>query len=79
LEERSGSAFQLKEGTLYPVLYRLENAGWIEPHWETQERGVPRKYYQITPDGTEQLRGLVTEWLEFVRVVNDLLAEEKTK
>ena len=77
LEERSGQAFLLKEGTLYPVLYRLENAGWIEPHWETQERGVPRKYYQITPSGSEQLRTLVVEWRGFINVVNRLLAEDQ--
>ncbi|NIR58501.1 MAG: helix-turn-helix transcriptional regulator, partial [Gammaproteobacteria bacterium] len=45
LDERSGGAIVVKDGTLYAVLYRLEASGWVEPYWRTQERGVPRKYY----------------------------------
>ncbi len=77
LERRGGQAFQLKEGTLYPVLYRLENAGWIEARWETLERGVPRKYYWLTSMGTEQLNTLVSDWLEFSSAVHRLLEEER--
>jgi PadR family transcriptional regulator PadR len=75
LEERGGSQFQIKEGTLYPVLYRLEEAGHIEPYWETQERGVPRKYYRITPSGKEQLEALLAEWQKFTKAVNQMLTE----
>ncbi len=74
LEVRGGPPFQLKEGTLYPVLYRLEDAGLIEAHWETLERGVPRKYYRLTRAGTEQLEALVEEWHEFARAISRLLA-----
>ena len=42
LEQRSDGQFRIKEGTLYPVLYRLEDAGLVETRWETLERGVPR-------------------------------------
>jgi PadR family transcriptional regulator PadR len=73
LEQRGGEAFQLKEGTLYPVLYRLENAGQIEPRWETAERGVPRKYYTLTPSGRAQLRALTAEWRAFAAAVEQLL------
>ena len=76
LEKRGGQAFQLKEGTLYPVLYRLENAGWIEARWETLERGVPRKYYQLTPSGAEQLNALISDWLEFSAAVHQLIKRE---
>ncbi len=76
LEQRGGEQFQLKEGTLYPVLYRLENAGLIEPKWETLERGVPRKYYRLTAAGTEQLKGLLEDWRDFVAVVNGLVYGE---
>ncbi|MCL6460059.1 MAG: PadR family transcriptional regulator, partial [Gorillibacterium sp.] len=50
LDERSGSYFKMKEGTLYPVLYRLEDAGYIMNYWEpeSEKRGVRRKYYRIT-------------------------------
>jgi PadR family transcriptional regulator PadR len=73
LHQRAGDVFSLKEGTLYPVLYRLEDAGWIEARWETLERGVPRKYYQLTRPGTEQLRALIRDWRAYGEAVNSLL------
>ncbi len=76
LEQRGGESFQLKEGTLYPVLYRLESAGLIEPKWETLERGVPRKYYRLTRAGKDQLKSLVADWRDFVAVVNGLVEGE---
>ncbi len=76
LEQRGGEQFQLKEGTLYPVLYRLENDGFIEARWETLERGVPRKYYQLTKAGAKELERLVGEWRDFTSVVNQLLGKE---
>ena len=80
LEQRSGNQFQVKEGTLYPVLYRLEDAGFIEARWETQERGVPRKYYHLTEQGTQQLQTLLDEWQAFTMAVNRLLdTQEESK
>jgi PadR family transcriptional regulator PadR len=76
LEQRGGVQFQIKEGTLYPVLYRLEDASYIQPEWETPERGVPRKYYHITSAGTQQLERLLTEWSEFTAAVGRLLSIE---
>jgi PadR family transcriptional regulator PadR len=84
LEKRGGETFQLKEGTLYPVLYRLENAGLIEARWETQEggaerRGAPRKYYRLTEKGADQLRMLIADWQDFSAAVNRLLEMESIK
>jgi PadR family transcriptional regulator, regulatory protein PadR len=73
LAARRGGAFELKEGTLYPVLYRLESAGKVEPYWQTQDRGVPRKYYRITAAGREALQQQVLAWSHFVEVVGHLL------
>lgn len=77
LERRGGRQFQLKEGTLYPVLYRLEDAGFLEAYWETLERGVPRKYYRLTAAGAEQLETLLDEWCAFTAAVNRLLGAEE--
>ena len=77
LRARAGEQFSLKEGTLYPVLYRLETAGWIEPRWETLERGVPRNYYRLTRPGAVQLRALIREWRAFAKTVNGLLGLEE--
>ncbi len=76
LEERAGGQFALKEGTLYPVLYRLEDAGLIDSRWETPGRGMPRKYYRLTEAGRRQLAALLTEWQAFVGAVERLLATE---
>jgi PadR family transcriptional regulator PadR len=73
LERRTGPAFQVKEGTLYPVLYRLENAGFVETRWETMERGVPRKYYRLTESGSRQLEVLRTDWQKFSNIINRLI------
>ena len=76
LEKRSNGYFLFKEGTLYPVLYRLEGAGLIEPRWETQERGVPRKYYRLTTKGARRLEEMIAEWQEFAAALNRLLKSE---
>src|ERR1700741_2834039 len=55
LAERTGGALEVTDGTLYPVLYRLERAGHVKVRWETQERGVPRKYYRLTSSGRDEL------------------------
>ena len=73
LEKRGGESFQLKEGTLYPVLYRLEDDGYIESQWETLERGVPRKYYRLSQAGKDHLELLIGEWQEFATAVNRLI------
>ena len=70
---RSDGVFLVKEGTLYPVLYRLEDQGLIVPEWSQPQRGVPRKYYKLTADGTVRLRQLLAEWQAFAGAVQRLL------
>jgi PadR family transcriptional regulator PadR len=73
MEQRSDAEFEVKEGTLYPVLYRLEDQGCIEAEWSRPERGVPRKYYRITETGAARLAELLAEWQAFTGAVNRLL------
>lgn len=62
LKEKSGGLFLLKEGTLYPILYRLEDEALVESRWsEPKGKEVSRKYYEITEKGRNvlgELRGL---------------------
>jgi PadR family transcriptional regulator PadR len=74
LEERTGGQFASKEGTLYPVLYRLEDAGLIAPEWSRPDRGVPRKYYRLTEQGVERERELTEAWRSFAAAVNSVLS-----
>ena len=69
LEKRGGDLFQVKEGTLYPVLYRLEDKGYIESYRDIPKRGVPRKYYKLTKAGVSYLDTLLSEWRSFAAVI----------
>jgi len=73
LADRTHGALEITDGTLYPVLYRLERAGYVTVRWETPERGVPRKYYDLTPSGREELARLTREWTTFAKAMADLL------
>jgi PadR family transcriptional regulator, regulatory protein PadR len=74
LRERTNGHFELKEGTLYPVLYRLEEAGQVTTEWITPDRGVPRKYYVITDAGRSDLARQLEQWRSFNAVINSLVA-----
>jgi PadR family transcriptional regulator PadR len=79
LESMGGTAIEIKEGTLYPLLHRLENDGHIVGEWKTNARERPRKYYGLTPRGEMRLGLLRSEWealLEGVQTLLDTLDEE---
>ena len=75
LTARTNGALEVTDGTLYPVLYRLERAGYVSVRWETPERGVPRKYYRLTDEGRVELERLREEWMSFARAMAGLLGE----
>ncbi|HKZ98811.1 MAG TPA: PadR family transcriptional regulator [Thermoplasmata archaeon] len=62
LREKSGGFFDLKEGTLYPALRRLEERGFVESHWVEPASGMPRKYYRLTPRGRRALAEALAIW-----------------
>lgn len=57
------------EGTLYPLLTRLKNAGILSYRWEESKSGPPRKYYELTKVGEEFLKELESTWKELVKAV----------
>ena len=69
----TNGALEVSDGTLYPVLYRLERAGFVAVRWETPERGVPRKYYRLTAAGRQELERLTHEWTTFTKAMTRLL------
>jgi PadR family transcriptional regulator PadR len=75
LAAQTNGALEVTDGTLYPVLYRLERAGFVAIRWETPERGVPRKYYRLTDAGRAELEQLKTEWTNFARAMAKLLKQ----
>jgi PadR family transcriptional regulator PadR len=75
LTAETNGALAVTDGTLYPVLYRLERGGYVAVRWETPERGVPRKYYRLTETGRVELERLREEWTTFARAMTKLLKQ----
>lgn len=73
---RTGGGLEITDGTLYPVLYRLEKAGYVTVRWETEGRGVPRKYYRLTPAGIAERDRLAAAWTTFTDAMTRLLRQE---
>jgi PadR family transcriptional regulator PadR len=77
LTAQSNGALVVTDGTLYPVLYRLERAGCVAVRWETPDRGVPRKYYRLTDAGRDELARLRYEWTSFASAMGRLLRQDE--
>ena len=73
LRGRSGGAFDLAEGTLYPALHRLERAGLVASEWST-ESGRRRRTYRLTRSGERALGERRSEWRLFASAVEAVLA-----
>jgi len=75
LGRRSNRTFELKEGTLYPILHALEADGLVSAKEKESETGRMRKYYRITKKGLKALAERKEEWELFTETVNALLCE----
>jgi PadR family transcriptional regulator, regulatory protein PadR len=76
LEAASGGALAIKEGSLYPALYRLERQGLVAARWETATADRPgprRRVYRLTAKGRRRLERAREEWRQFVTVLGSLL------
>lgn len=69
IEEMKKARMIVVEGTLYPLLTRLKNAGLLNYRWEESPQGPPRKYYELTEQGTAVLKELSESWNEIVEAV----------
>lgn len=74
IEEATGDAIQVEEGSLYPALHRMEKRGWIEADWGRSEVGRKAKIYRLTSVGRKQLRLETAEWTQFAAAVSRILA-----
>jgi PadR family transcriptional regulator PadR len=74
IQQLAEKGFEIEEGTLYPLMRRLEQQGLLESEWEVSETR-PRKYYRISPYGREVLAALREEWIETVDVMRAILGE----
>jgi PadR family transcriptional regulator PadR len=75
LTDRTNGAIEVTDGTLYPLLYRLERAELVSIRWETPARGVPRKYYRLTDAGRVELARMTREWTSFADAMSRLIRQ----
>ena len=73
IEESSGEAVLVEDGSLYPALYRLERRGWLEAEWGVSELGRRAKLYRLTESGRDQLAAELATWRRFTTGVSKVL------
>jgi transcriptional regulator len=73
IEDTTGEAVLVEEGSLYPALYRLERRGWVDAEWGTSELGRRAKLYRLTDAGRKQLAAETELWRRFSVGVSKIL------
>lgn len=74
IEQMSGEALQVRQGSLYPALYRMEQRGLLTADWKTNETGKEAKYYRLTKAGRKALEEETEGWKR-LRTAIDLILE----
>jgi PadR family transcriptional regulator, regulatory protein PadR len=73
IQEISADVLRVEEGSLYPALHRMEEAGWIRAEWITKDSGRRARLYELTTAGKEQLGAEESRWLAVTSAVNRVL------
>src|SRR5204863_6467033 len=73
IQQVSRDALQIRQGSLYPALYRLESRGWLKSEWKTTEGGREAKFYSLTKAGRQQLKAETAEWKRLCEAISLVL------
>ena len=73
IEELSEDILKVGEGSLYPALHRMDEAGWIKSEWAPSENNRRARFYRITAAGRRQLEAEETEWLRASAAITRVL------
>lgn len=73
IQEMSEEVLRVEEGSLYPALHRMEEAGWIRAEWIIKESGRRARVYEVTAAGKKQLAAEESRWKEVTSAVNRVL------
>jgi PadR family transcriptional regulator PadR len=73
IEDLSQEALRVDEGSLYPALHRMEEAGWIAAEWKVSETNRRARFYRVTSAGKKQLSSESERWLSFSAGVSRVL------
>jgi PadR family transcriptional regulator PadR len=71
----SDEVLRAEEGSLYPALYRMEEAGWIRAEWIKKESGRRARIYELTTEGKKQLGAEESRWAAISSAINRVLRE----
>jgi transcriptional regulator len=74
IERISEEILRVEEGSLYPALHRIEQAGWIRAEWKASETGRQAKFYRLTLTGLKQLMAEQERWEKLTRGVSKVLS-----
>ncbi len=69
----AAAGLDVDEGTIYPLLRRLESQGLLESHWQLKEER-PRRYYRLSPLGKDVLRALTKEWKSLAKAIDEVIS-----
>lgn len=73
IEQVSGEALQMNQGTLYPALVRLEQRGWISSNWGVSKNNRRAHFYALTKSGKKQLEKEVRDWEQTAAIIAKVL------
>jgi PadR family transcriptional regulator, regulatory protein PadR len=73
IRDRSDDVLRAEEGSIYPALHRMEEAGWIRPEWVIKGSGRRARLYELTPAGKKQLAAEESRWQAVISAVNRVL------
>ena len=73
IHQISKDALQIRQGSLYPALYRLENRGWLKSEWKTTDGGRDAKFYSLTKTGRQQLGAETAGWKRLCEAISLIL------
>jgi len=76
IQIRSGGVLRFHVTSLYPLLYKLEDRGWIKSRWVEKPEQRRRRYYSLTPEGRKVLRSQRKSWKEFVAAMSRVTGVE---
>ncbi len=79
LDQTTGEALKVEEGSLYPALHRMAKRGWVKAEWGVSENNRRAKYYTLTAAGRKQLRTETASWVLFTQVVGVVLAADASR
>jgi PadR family transcriptional regulator, regulatory protein PadR len=73
IQDMSGDVLRAEEGSIYPALHRMEEAGWVRAQWVTKDTGRRARLYELTAAGRGQLAAEESRWLAVTSAVNRVL------